>query len=137
MNSAINFIYDADNAFRAPGQAAITATTADMRLPLDKLDKVRGARRNELGAQTYRAVIAVEEVDGVNGDETYAFAVNVGAAGATATKVGEITVGSTGQYVVMLDAQTVEKMDADRAEIELTATLGGTTPSIKFAAWLV
>ena len=136
--SEVNFIYDAENAFRAPGLAAVTASGVIGAKPLDKLVNVRpGFQRNKLGAEEYKVVIVVEALDLGNADETYTFNVQVGAAGAAATVVGQLSVVSTGQYVLALDAATIEKLDADRAEIELNLAVAGTTPSITFSAWLV
>jgi hypothetical protein len=136
--SEVNYIYDAEMAFRAPGSAAVTADGVIGAKPLDKMDKVRpGFRRNKLGAEGYKVVFAVEELATAGGDEVYTFAVEVGPEGAAATKVGEITVGETGQYVLALDAHTIEKMDADHEEIELNIDVTGVAPSIKFAAWIV
>lgn len=135
--SEVNYIYDAENAFRAPGQAAITASATVGTLPLDKLVNVRpSSQRNKLGAESYKIVVVVETAAG--GDSTYALDVAVGAEGAgDTTVVGSITVGEAGQYVVEVDAHTIEKMDPDHAEMALVATLGGTSPSLTFSAWLV
>lgn len=137
MRSEVNYIYDAEMDFRAPGSAAVTATTTFGPLKLDKMTSGRGMLKNKLGAEGYDVVIAVSALDTTTGDETYTFSVEVGAAGAAATKVGEVKVTKKGQTVLKLDAHTIEKLDADRVDIELVATLAGTTPSITFAAWLV
>ncbi len=132
--SAINYIYDDDTAFRAPGSVAVTANAATV-LPLDKLDKSRGDQLNKLGAQAYAVVIAISALTTV--DETYVFTLNVGDTGAGGTTaVGAVTVTGTGQWVVLLDAETIEKLDADHAEIELDLVVAGSNPSITFAAWL-
>jgi hypothetical protein len=136
--SEVNYIYDAEMAFRAPGSAAVTASGVIGAKPLDKMEKVRpGFRRGKLGAEGYKVILAVEELATAGGDEVYTFDVEVGAAGAAATKVGEITVNATGQYVLMLDAGTIQKQDADHEEIELNLTVAGVAPSAKFAAWIV
>lgn len=136
--SEVNIIYDAENAFRAPGSAALTATGVVGAKALDKLANVRpSSQRNKLGAEGYKIAIVVEALDTADADETYVLSAEVGAAGAAATKVGEIAVTETGQWVLELDAQSIEKADADHAEIELNLTVGGTTPSIQFAAWIV
>jgi hypothetical protein len=134
--SAVTYIYDADTSFRAPGSAAVIANVASV-LPLDKLTKSRGDQLNKLGAQSYAVVIAVSAHDFGDANETYVFTVNVGDTGAGGTTaVGTVTVTGTGQWVVLIDAETIEKLDANHAEIELDLVVGGTTPSITFAAWL-
>lgn len=136
-NSAVTRLYEKDLAFREPGSDAVTASGVIGALPLDKLDKVRPSdQRNKLGAQGYEIVIAVSALDLADADETYVFAAEVGAAGSAATKVGEVAVNGTGQFILALDAATIEALDADREEIELNLTVGGTTPSITFTAWL-
>lgn len=139
--SEVNYIYDAETAFRAPGSAAVTAAGAVGAVALDKMEKVRpGSRRGNLGAERYKLVVVVEAV-ATPGAEEYNFSVEVGAAGAAATVVaGPINVTKTGQYVFELDAATIEKLDDDHAEIELNLAFAGTpttNESITFSAWLV
>lgn len=139
--SEVNYIYDAETAFRAPGLAAVTAAGAIGTVALDKMVKVRpGSRRNKLGAERYKIVIVVESV-ATPAAEEYNFSVQVGAAGAASTVVaGPINATKTGQYVIELDAATIEKLDDDYAEIELNLgfiAIPTTAESITFSAWLV
>lgn len=136
--SKVTYIYDDDNSFSAPGSAPVTSTEIVGVLPLDKLTGARGDMRDKLGAQTYAVVIAISACP-VGTDETYVFDVQIGAVGSPATKVGEFAVirGSTGQFVMMLDANTLEALDADHAEIELNVTIAGSAPTITFGAWLI
>jgi len=136
-NSTVTKIYESDLAFRAPGSAAVTTSGAVGTLAMDKLDKVRPSdQRNKLGAEGYEIVIVVSELDLADGDETYVFTAEVGAEGGAATKVGEISVVGVGQYILKLDAQSIENVDADREEMELNLAVSGTTPSITFTAWM-
>lgn len=136
--SEVNHIYDAEAAFRAPGSAAVTADAVVGTFALDKLVNVRpGSNRNKLGAEGYKIVIAVSAVTTSAGDEVYKFVAEVGAAGAAATKVGEITVNKTGQHILAIDAQTIEKLNISREELELNLDVTGVAPSITFAAWVV
>lgn len=136
-NSEVTYIYDALNKFRAPGLAPLTADATVGALKLDKLSKVRpSSQRNELGAQDYKIVIVVESVV-TSGGETYAFNADVGATGAANTRVGSINVVKPGQYVLPLDADTIEKLNAAREELALKLDVTGAGASIKFSAWLV
>jgi len=136
--SEVNYIFDADTAFRAPGEAAVAATAVIGTLPLDKMDKTRGDQVNKLGAQAYDIVFAVATLDVPNADEVYTANVYVGAEGSAAggTLVGTLVLAGVGQSVLKLDAATIEKADADREEITLELNVAGTAPSIEFGAWL-
>lgn len=157
--SKVNYIYDNDTAFVAPGSAAVTATTVfdaatlaggayatATGLNLGALDKMTNVlpsdQKNKLGAQAYDIVVVVSEVTVAAADEEYTFNVFVGGAGGGAggTLVGSLTLptgaATTGQYVIDLDAQTIENLNADREEIALQAVLGGIAPSITLSAWL-
>lgn len=136
--SEVNKLYDAETAFRAPASVAITATAVIGELALDKMVATRGDQKDKLGAQGYEVVLAVSALETGNGDEVYTFDVQVGAAGAAATVVGTLIVDAVGQFVIALDAATIEKLDADHEAIELNLTVAGVVaPSITFAAWLL
>lgn len=136
--SEVNYIYEADTAFRAPGEVALTASGEVGTFALDKMVNAReGEQKNKLGAEGYVIVIAVESLDLANADETYVFDIEVQATGGGSAVTAVIfPVVSTGQHVISLDAHTLEKLSADREELALNLTVGGTTPSITFAAWV-
>lgn len=136
--SEVSYIYEADTAFRAPGLAAVTATGEIGTFDLDKMADAReGDQKNKLGAEGYAIVIAVSALDTADADETYTFDVEVQAAGGgSAVAAGQVGVVGTGQYVIKLDAHTLEKLSADREELALNLTVAGTTPSITFSAWV-
>lgn len=136
--SAVNYIYEADMSFRAPELAAVTASGEIGTLALDKMVNVRsGDTKNRLGAEGYDVVIVVSDADFGNADETYAFDVEVQATGGgNAATAGSLSVVGAGQYVLKLDAGTLELLSADREELALNLTVGGTTPSVTFSAWI-
>ena len=138
--SEVNYIFDAETAFRAPGAAAVTAAGVIGEVALDKMVNVRpSSQRNKLGAEAYDVVIAVSAA-AFPGAEEYTFNVETGAVGAAATVVGSVKIAGTGQYVIKLDAETIEKMDANHAVLELNlafADVPTTNESITFAAWVV
>lgn len=138
-SSEVNHIYDAANAFRAPGLAAVTASGVIGSVALDKMVNVRpSSQRGELGASKYKVVIAVESLaTGGATAETYTFSLDTGAAGAAATAVESVAVTEAGQYVMLIDADTLAKIDPDHEVLELNLTVAGTAPSIRFAAWLL
>jgi len=136
--SEVSYTYEADTAFRAPGSAAITADGNLGEFALDKLVNAReGDQKNKLGAEGYAIVIAVENAVTAVGDETYQFDVVVGPTGlATSVLAGATAVVGSGQYVIMVDAHTVEKLSADRESLGLNVTVGGVAPSVTFSAWV-
>lgn len=137
--SEVNFIYDAANAFRAPALAPVTASGVIGTKALDKLVNVRpSSQRNKLGAESYKIVLVVESlVTGGATPETYTFRVDSGASGATTVALATLAVTAAGQYVIELDAGTIEKLDPNHEVLELNLTVVGTGPSIRFAAWLL
>lgn len=136
--SEVSYTYDADLAFRTPGSAAVTATASVGEIALDKLVNAReGDQKNKLGAEMYDIVIAISALDTADADETYQFDAVVGPAGlAGAVTAGSVSAVGDGQYVIKLDGHTLEKLSADRESIGLNLTVGGTTPSVTFSAWL-
>lgn len=145
--SQLNLIYDADNAFRAPESAALTAAGSAGSLKLDKMDKARGARRDQLGADVYHVAVRIEDADFVTTvvtteiREAYTVELRVGPAGSATTVVASFDVEDPNPYlgyrILHLDAKTIELLDADRVEIDLYVAMVGDAPSIKLHAWLV
>lgn len=136
--SEVSYTYDADTLFRAPGSVAITATGEIGTLALDKMVNARsGEQKNKLGAEAYDIVIVVEALDTTSADEVYTFDVEVQAVGGgSPVTAGAMAVVGTGQYVMKLDAHTLEKLSAERGELALNLTAAGTTPSVTFSAWM-
>lgn len=72
-------------------------------------------------------------------DETYVFTVEVSdLVGGTYTPIATLTVtrGVTGKYTIPLSGELAQKLDDDCDFIRIKATLGGTTPSITYGAYL-
>ena len=140
--SEVSYTYDADTAFRAPGEAGVTATGEIGVFALDKMVNAReGDQKNKLGAEFYDVVIAVESSDDGGADEVYTFDVEVqGEAGANPVTAGATATprGVAGQYVIKLDGHTLEKLSgpADRVQLALNLTVAGAAPSVSFAAWV-
>lgn len=121
-------IYDAESTvlLRATGSAALTATaTSAVDFDVD-------------AGGAFAVVINVEAVD-VSGDGTYEFTIG-GQDGDGANDVALVTTGaitSTGEHLFLVDADTAAKMAGASVEkLALTATLGGTSPSLTFSAWV-
>ena len=99
-----------------------------------------GVAVNVRPQREYTCVIAVTAVKTSITDETYVLEVEVSdLVGGTYTAVGTIPAVQTtgvGNYKVPLSGPWVAKLDADSAFIRLTATLGGTDPSVTYQAYL-
>lgn len=140
MNSKYKYMYDAAPASEllAKDHAAKTAT---FNAPALTLDKVLGywnkANNGVLADTTFAVVVNVEAVDRTTGDETYAIELEFGPAGfGSSVKPYKLNVSAAGQYVILVDIDTVKAMKADTAAMRLAFTLGGTTPSITAHAFV-
>ncbi|ARK07409.1 hypothetical protein LAV_00009 [Sphingobium phage Lacusarx] len=139
MNSKFKYMYDA-----APASALIVkdhvAKTASFNGPALVLDKVLGYWNDAdpiLADSTVAIAINVEAADTTTGDETYELELEAGPVGfATSVKTHKVTVTGPGQYVVLVDFDTLKAMKADVAAIRIAATLAGTTPSLTAHAWI-
>lgn len=92
-----------------------------------------------ISCPTFVAVIDVTAIDRTTEDETYVFSMqSLDSAGANPVQLGAlISLTTTGQYVIAVDSPTAVKLaGASDSKIQLTATIGGTTPSITYSAHL-
>jgi hypothetical protein len=140
MNSRFKYMYDAapESALLPKDHAAHVASFNGPTVALPTL----GGYWNvpAISAELAFAVaINVEAVDHTTGDETYALALTFGVDGTFATKVaaGTVSVKGTGQYVILVDIDTVvAQLGAAPTAVRIEAALAGTTPSITAHAWL-
>ncbi len=129
-----------------------------MRREYRTLDKNLELRDNADGAETssaseaaikfavrkigmYKAVVILSAVDVADTDETYVFNIEVSdASGGTYTSIASLSFAAgaaqTGSYDIPLSGQLAEQLDADAEYIRVTATLGGTTPSVTYGCYL-
>jgi hypothetical protein len=135
MTSRFRQMFDAATAtlFRGRTAADIVATTAAAGAALT-LDVLQGywTDGKELADQLLPVVVNVLKADHTTGDETYKLDVvtNNGVVVGTAKVIG------VGQYVILVDADTLRLSDPTATTIQIDATLAGTTPILNFAAWL-
>lgn len=138
MNSKFKYMYDAapSVALEAKGGAARTATFDGEALELDQLNGYWNS--NELADQTFAVAVNIDALDVAEGDETYALELEFGddAAFTNSVKTHTVAVGGTGQVVFLVDIDTVRAMLDTAAFVRLAGTLGGTTPSITFHAFI-
>lgn len=146
--SNVNYLFDANTAFVQAGTGQTITANGNLtaRVPLDKMVAARADSelRNKLGAEGYNVVIAISAAKVSAADETYSFAVQgTDAAGGNPVTVGTVSipagVAQAGQYVIPVDAETLDKIAGDVSDVELNVavTVGGTTPSVTIAAaWM-
>lgn len=122
--------FDAQHELRDVADGAETSTAVETGIALD----VRMAG-------DFKAVFFVTALDDADEDETYELEVVVADAVAnlagSGVSVGSVTVTSTGVYEIPLSGEMIAQRDPDAAAITSKATLGGTTPSITYGAYLV
>lgn len=138
MNSKFKYMFDAAPSITLEAKTA-PARTADgntSEIVLDQLDghwNVLG----ELADQTFAVAVNVTALDQTTGDETYELSLVFGDEGFAESLVTHtLAVSAPGQYVFLVDVDTVRAaLDvADRMRIALD--VNGTTPSIDFHAWI-
>lgn len=141
MTGGVAFMIDSDpaNTLRSDSAAAITATTAETGISLNRLLDAYWDNK-EVPAGEIEVGVVVTEVDRGTGDETLVLSLEVGPAGFGS---GVHTVATTpvitapGSFKMCFDPKIVESIGAGPVQLRIKATLGGTTPSVKYGAWLV
>jgi hypothetical protein len=141
MNSKFKYMYDAApaSALARKDHSARTGSFNGDALVLDKLDGywTEKAKGGILADTTFAVAINVENIDTTNGDESYKLELEFGPVGfASGVKPYSVIVKAPGQYVMLVDADTVKALKADVGAMRLVGTLGGTTPSITLHAWI-
>jgi hypothetical protein len=133
MNSRFRQMFDAaaDTLFRGRTAADVVATADSAVVNIDKLTGF-WTDGNELADQLFPVIVNALKVDRTTGDETYKIDVVTN----NGVVVGTAKITGVGQYVILVDADTLHLSDPTAASIKLTATLGGTTPILNYAAWL-
>jgi hypothetical protein len=133
MGSRFKQMFDAapDTLFRGRTAADVVATADSAAVSLDKLQGF-WTDGSEFADENLAVIVNVLKADHTTGDETYKIDVvtNNGVVIATTKVVG------VGQYVLLVDADTLRNADPTAASIHVAATLAGTTPILNYAAWL-
>lgn len=138
MNSKFKYMFDAAPSITLEAQSA-PARTADGNTAAIALDKLDGYwNSGELADQTFAVAVNVLSLDTTTGDETYAlnlvFGEGAGFTGAVTTHSAVIT--APGQYVFLVDIDTVRAILDGADHMRIAVDVGGTTPSIDFYAWI-
>lgn len=122
LAEAINDAYDAgDIAFTATSNLAVVTVTNTL----------------GVGGTITEAETTITTTAFAGGNETYAFAVQVGPVGFASNAVlGTLNISRPGQYVFLVDLDTAIAMKSDTAAIRLVGTLAGVAPSITLYSWI-
>lgn len=137
MNSPFKYMYDAapEAAVVAKDHVAKTATFNGAAFTLDTLHGHWTS--GELADTTFPVVVNVEALDKTTGDETYTLELEFGPAGfGSSIKPQKLVVAAPGQYVFLVDIDTLKAVKNDIAAFRLVGTLAGTTPSITLHAFI-
>lgn len=137
MNSKFKYMFDAAPASTLIAKDGV-AKTASFNSTVKVLDVVDGHwNTNELADQTFAIAVNVTALDRTSNDETYVLELEFGDADfSPAQKTHRIAVSAPGQYVFLVDADTVRAAVAAADRFRIAATLAGTTPSITLHAWM-
>lgn len=138
LKGHLKYMFDAAPASQLIVKDGV-AKTASFNGPSIVLDELDGYwnTAGELADDTFAIAVNVTALDKTTGDEAYDVVLEFGPVGyATSIKTGKLTISSTGQYVILVDADTLRKQKADGAAIRLVLTAAGTTPSITLHAWI-
>lgn len=141
--------FTAGTDFVTGGTDTITATNA-----VNAINTAHGANQIGITATNVAGVITLTNTRGTGGtiteavstisttpfagnDESYLLELEAGPVGfATSAIFGSIAVKTPGQYVILLDIDTVKAVKADAAAIRIKGTLAGAAPSITAYSWI-
>lgn len=139
MHSKFQYMYDAaaSVSLRAKSAAALTSDTTLTALTLDALEGYWNTN-NELADKTFAVVVNVSALT-TGGGETYKLDLQAGPVGFGSNVViaSLPSITATGQYVMLVDVQTVKALKSDAAAIRLVLDVGASgSPSIDFYSWV-
>lgn len=134
MQSAVKYMYDDANALRKDSEAAVTATGNSSVLAIP-YETAREGHIQEPALAQFAWVLNTRALDTADANETYVLTLTAGTDAAMSNEVtiGTITVTATGVKNVLIDS---DNMPAAATHLRVTATLGGTTPSITYTTWI-
>jgi hypothetical protein len=142
--SKANMLYDAEASvvLRDAADGAETSTATEAAISLNELNAAYW-HGNEIPHGVFEVGIHVSALDTANADETYVLALlvdDVQAMNDTPVVIAQYTITQTGFYKMLVDSKSIPGLDPDvdggDKWLAIRATLGGTTPSITYGAWL-
>lgn len=144
--SRVRAIYDADAAvlLRNVADGAETSTATETAVSLNELDTAFWQDGNEIPYGLIEVGVHITAIDRTTGDETYTFDLivdDVSNMSDTPKVVASLTgITTAGFYTMYVDSKNIPLIDSDTSGadkwIAIKATLGGTTPSVTYGAWM-
>jgi hypothetical protein len=144
--SRVRAIYDADAAvlLRDVADGAETSTATETAVSLNELDTAFWQDGNEIPYGLIEVGVHITAIDRTTGDETYTFDLIVDDTSNmsdTPKVVASLTgITTAGFYTMYVDSKNIPLIDSDTSGtdkwIAIKATLGGTTPSVTYGAWM-
>lgn len=134
---------DASVTLRNVTDGAETSTATETAVSLNELDNAFWDDGNQIPYGTFTVAIHVTAIDRTTGDETYTLALLVDDTSNLSDSpvtVASISISQVGYYTLVVDSKNIPLLDPDTSGTDkwlaIRATLGGTTPSITYGAWL-
>ena len=134
---------DASVTLRNVADGAETATATETAISLNELDNAFWDDGNQIPYGTFTVAVHVTALDKTDGNETYVLSLLVDDTSNLSDSpvtIASMTIVSTGYYTFVVDSKNIPLLDPDTSGTDkwlaIGATLGGTTPSITYGAWL-
>jgi len=139
MNSKVRFLLDEAFVLRDLATAPDTASTNGSLVVWPDNTTQAYWDNNETATGDLTVGIVVSAFDTTSDDETYAVAVQfTDASGNNPTTVASLPIRRTGSFILQVDDSAIEQiLVSNRARLRVVSTLGGTTPSLTYGAYVV
>lgn len=143
--SRVRNLYDADASvlLRNVADGAETATATEAAISLNELDTAFWQDGNEIPYGVFTVGVNVTALDLTDTNETYTLDLIVDDTSNmsdTPRVVASLAIRAVGYYTLVVDSKNIPLLDSDTSGTDkwlaIRATLGGTTPSITYGAWL-
>lgn len=145
--SRMKYMFDGDASvtLRNVSDGAESATATETAISLNELDTAYWHDGTDIPYSYLVVVINITAIDATTGDETYVLTIQVDdtlAQSDTPVTVWTQTIARTftGVIEAVIPAHNIPKMDTDSSGTDkwmaIKATLGGTTPSLTYGAWI-
>jgi hypothetical protein len=142
--SKVKYLLDVDAAvtLRNVADGAETTTQTEAAVSLKELDTAYW-HSNEIPHGLFAVQVVVTALDRVDGNETYTLSLLVDDTSDMSdapSTIASYTITAAGSYTFYLDSKAIEALNPESSGLDkwlaIRATLGGTTPSITYGAWI-